>query len=253
MNVPSGLTGAVLFIVLLWPGFAYFSIRARNSPDRQLTSLQEIVTIVSASLIAIAATGVLFGIIRVAWPGETPDVRSLLFQPRTYLQAHYVRTGWWALILLTVAVLGSICAAEVQSNPRMKRFRRLSWLTAAPDPSTMSGWWIAFSGRDPHKEHVYVGCTIDDGSYVSGRLHSFSQVAEDSADRDLVLRAPISVRPVGAKQTEAIKDAALMTISARHIVTVTVTYVRIPAPPATGQVAGQVTVAAGGSGGTTGP
>jgi hypothetical protein len=96
----------------------------------------------------------------------------------------------------------------------------------------MSGWWIAFSDRDPRTEHIYVGCAIDDGSYVSGRLHSFSQLAEDGPDRDLVLRAPISVRPAGASQTEKIKNAALMTISARHIVTVTVTYVRRPAPAA---------------------
>lgn len=230
MGIPSGLVGAVLFIVLLWPGFAYYSIRAKNRPDRKLTSLQEIVTIVSASLIAIATTGLVFGIIRVAWPSVTPDVRRLLFEPQAYLKDHYVRTGWWAASLLAAAVLGSAAVALAQSYPRLSRVRWLNWLVAPPDSSTMSAWWIAFSDRDPRKEHIYVGCAIDDGSHISGRLHSFSQLAEDSPDRDLVLRAPISVRPAGASQMEGIKNAALMTISARHIVSVTVTYVRRPAP-----------------------
>lgn len=230
MGIPSGLIGAVLFIVLLWPGFAYYSIRARKRPDRKLTSLQEIITIVGASLIAMTATGVVFGIFSVFWPSATPDVGSLLFEPQTYLKAHYVKTGWWAVSLLAVAVLGSVAVALVQSHPRLSRVRWLSWLAAPPNSSTMSAWWIAFSDRDPGKEHIYVGCAIDDGSHISGRLHSFSQMAEDSPDRDLVIRAPISVRPAGASQMEEIKNAALMTISARHIVSVTVTYVRRPTP-----------------------
>lgn len=225
MSIPSGLTGAVLFVVLLWPGFAHYSIRARNRPGQQLTPLQEVVTIVSASLIAITSTGFLFIVIRVAWPAGTPDVRSLLFAPRTYLEANYVQIGWWAAGFLATAILGSMAVAVVQSETRLRRVRWLKWVVAQPDPSTMSSWWIAFSNRDPQKEHIYVGCAIEDGSFVSGRLHSFSQVAQDTPDRDLVLRAPISVRPPGGSQLEEIQNAALMTISARRILTTTVTYV----------------------------
>ena len=235
MGVPSGLTGVVLFIVLLWPGFAYTSVRARRRPDRRLTPLQETVTIVIASLTALAVTGVLFGIVRALWPGVTPDFGRLLFHSRAYLQAHYVRTGWWAAGLIAVAVLGSIGVAVAQSSERLGSIRGLSWLVPPPDPSTMSAWWVAFSNRDLRKEEIHVGCTLDDGSYVAGRLYTFSQAADDIADRDLVLRAPISVRPARAAHAEVIDRAALMTISARHIVTMTVTYVKravpIPVPP----------------------
>jgi hypothetical protein len=226
MAIPSDLTGVVLFIVLLWPGFAYSTIRARRRPDRQLTPLRETVVIIIASLTALAATGVVFGIVRAFWPSVTPDVRSLIFRPHAYLQTHYVSTAWWAAGFLAVAILGAIGVAVVQSSEHVAGIRGLGWLAAPPDSSTMSAWWIAFSGRDVRREQIHVGCQLDDGSYVSGRLATYSQVAEDSADRDLVLRAPISVRPAGGARLEVIERAALMTLSARHIVTMTVTYVR---------------------------
>jgi hypothetical protein len=229
VGIPSDLTGLLLFVVMLWPGFAYNSARARRRPDRQLTSLQETVIIVTASLAALVATSVVFAIIRVLLPGVTPDVRATLFSTHAYLQAHYVRVAWWAVAFLAVAILGAMGVAEAQESQWLRRSRYLRGLAAPPDPSTQSGWWIAFRpGLDAGHE-VHVGCTLDDGSYVSGRLHSYSQVAEDTADRDLVLRAPVKVRPRGAAEASEVPNVTWMTVSARHIVTMAVTYVsRVP-------------------------
>jgi hypothetical protein len=119
--------------------------------------------------------------------------------------------------------------AEAQESQWLSRSRYLRGLAAPPDPSTQSGWWIAFRPGLEAGHEVHVGCTLDDGSYVSGRLRSYSQVAEDTADRDLVLRAPITVRPRGATQAREVPNVTWMTISARHIVTMAVTYVsRVP-------------------------
>ena len=97
--------------------------------------------------------------------------------------------------------------------------------------------------------HVHVGCTLDNGSYVSGRLRSYSQVAEDTADRDLVLSPPIKVRPPGAGEAQEIQRVSWMTISARHIVTMAVTYVRKPpaalSPPSRATPAAQPVASAG--------
>jgi hypothetical protein len=231
MEIPSGLTGVLAFVVLLWPGFVYNSIRGRRRPARQLTSLQETIVVVTASLTAVAITGVLFGVIRLIWPGRTPDVRSLLFQPHTYLQAHYVATAWWASAFIVVAVFGAAGVAFAQASTRLGATGLFRLLAPLPDPSSMSSWWIAFSGRDLAREEIHVGCALDDGSFISGRLHSYSQLAADSADRDLVLRAPLSVRAAGSSQAQPIERAALMTVSARNIVSITVTYVRKPALP----------------------
>jgi hypothetical protein len=228
MGIPSGLTGVLAFIVLLWPGFVYNSIRARHRPERQLTSLQETIAIVTASLTAVAVTGMVFGLIRVIWPGETPDVRSLLFQPHAYLQAHYVATAWWGGAFILVAVLGAAGVAFAQGSARFAGTGPFRLLAPPPDPSSMSSWWIAFSGRDPAREEIHVGCAMDNGSFISGRLYSYSQLAADSADRDLVLRAPLSVRAAGSTDVQPIERAALITVSARNIVSMTVTYVRKP-------------------------
>jgi hypothetical protein len=231
LDIPSDLTGLLLFAVLLLPGFAYNSVRARRRPIRQLTSLQETVIIVLASLVALLVTGIVFAVIRALLPGVTPDIRALLFSTRHYLRAHYVRTAWWVIAFMAAAIGGAIAVAGIQSSERVGRGRYLRWLGAPPDPSTQSGWWIAFTSGPPEPHRVHVGCTLDDGSYVSGWLKSFSQVAEDTADRDLVLRAPISVRPLGAATAQEVPRVQLMTISARHIVTTSVAYVRKPPPP----------------------
>jgi hypothetical protein len=230
VGIPSGLSGVLAFIVLLWPGFAYNSVRSRRRPDRQLTTLQETAVIVTASVTAVVLTAVPFGIIRAIWPGVTPDLRSLLFRPRPYLQAHYVSTGWWAAAFMAVAILGAVGIAEAQSSARLADVRWLHWLARPADPSAMSAWWIPFSAHGLGKVEVHVGCTLGDGSYVTGRLHSYSKQGTDAPDRDLVLRAPISVRAAGGQQSQEIQRAALMAISARNIVTMTVTYVRKPVP-----------------------
>jgi hypothetical protein len=229
VGIPSSLTGLLLFVILLLPGFAYNSVRARRRPDRQLTALQETVIIVTASLAALVVTGVVFAIIRALLPGVTPDVRAALFSTHTYLQAHYVQSAWWAVAFLAVAIVGAVGVAEAQESQWLRRSRYLRGLAAPPDPSTQSGWWIAFRPGLDAGHAVHVGCTLDDGSYVSGRLRSYSQVAEDTADRDLVLRAPIMVRPRGATEAREVPNITWMTISARHIVTMAVTYVgRVP-------------------------
>lgn len=231
MGIPSSLTGLVLFVILLWPGFAYNSVRGRRRPDRRLTSLQETVVIVASSLFALAACGTAFAAIRALLPGVTPDVRLALFSPHAYLQSHYVRTAWWAAAFLAAAVAGAAGVASAQESKWIRRTRYLRGLAPPPDPSTQSGWWIAFGPGLQAGHQVYVGCTLVDGSYISGRLRSYSQVAEDTADRDLVLRPPIKVRPPGASETHEIRNVTVMTISARHIVTMTVTYIsRAQAP-----------------------
>jgi hypothetical protein len=148
------------------------------------------------------------------------------------LQAHYVETAWWAGAFIVVAVFGAAGVAFAQASARLGGIDLFRLLAPLPDPSSMSAWWIAFSGRDLSKEEIHVGCTMDSGSFISGRLYSYSQLSADSADRDLVLRAPLSVRAAGSPEAQPIERAALMTVSARNIVSMTVTYVRKPAPSA---------------------
>lgn len=225
MGVPSSMVGLLLFVVLLWPGFAYTAVRARRLPERQVSVLRETVSIVATSLTTIVLVGVLFAGVRSLWPGSTPDSGRLLFDTRAYLRAHYVSVGWWGLGLLVLAVIGSAGVAVAQSSERLGRVSWLRWLAFSPDRSSMSSWWLAFTEWNPDEVDIHLGCTLDDGCYVRGRLFSYSQLAEDVADRDLTLVAPIEVRPKGGDKVETVDQAGLMIISARHLVTMTVTYV----------------------------
>jgi hypothetical protein len=226
VSVPSDVVGLLLFVVLLWPGFAYSAVRARRRPERQVTSLRETVSIVAASVSSIVAVGAGFAVLRAAWPRATPDVGRLLFDARPYLRTHYVSVTWWGLGLLLAAVGGAACVAGAQSSEWVRGVRLSRWLASDPDPSTMSAWWVMFTEYDPDEVELHLGCSLDDGSYVSGVLQAYSQLGADVPDRDLVLGPPLAVRPAGATAPTPMDRAGRMAVSARHIVTLTVSYVR---------------------------
>jgi Family of unknown function (DUF6338) len=226
MGIPSNLLGLLLFVLLLWPGFVYTSVRARRMPERQTSALRETVSVVGISLTALAVVLALFGLFGLVWPQRAPSVESLIFKRRPYLRAHYVSVAWWGIGMLAVAVVGSGLVAAILTSSRFARLPVVGRL-AAPDPSTMSAWWAAFGGWNEDEIEIHVGCTLDDGSYVAGRLYSYSQLAADTADRELLLMAP-KIRPKGHDDLCELTGAGLMAISARHIVTMTISYVQLP-------------------------
>ncbi|MEU8327733.1 DUF6338 family protein [Micromonospora sp. NPDC048839] len=222
MGLPTSLFSLALFVVLLLPGFAYLAVRGRTGPERPMSPLRETITVVSVSLVALAAVLALAGLARVLAPGHTPSIGELLKHPHEYALRHYVTLTWWAVGLLALAIVGSAGAA---------------WLRSAapgrpPHPSQMSSWWLAFTEYPADTFDIHVGCTLENGSYVTGVVYAYPQTIVDSADRDLVLRPPIAVRPAGAAQPTPLANVGLMTVSARRIVTMTVGYVPREAPDA---------------------
>ena len=93
-----------------------------------------------------------------------------------------------------------------------------------------SAWWRLF--HDNPGSRIYVGCTLDDGSYVSGFLNSYSKVGTEHADRELTLRAPITYRPPQDSDAVQLDNVGAVAISARHIMLMTVTYTTPSAAPA---------------------
>lgn len=105
---------------------------------------------------------------------------------------------------------------------------KLPLIGAYPDDSTVSGWWILFEKWKGNRD-IDVGCVLDDGSYVSGRLASFNTSADDSPARDLLLWAPILYRPPGAHEHIVHETARAASISASRIVSLFVSYRDQPA------------------------
>lgn len=221
--MPTTLTGLLLFVALLLPGFAYVVGKERNGTGQQLTPFRETAAAVAASISFELIVLAIFALIRTLWPSQTPDVGALIRDSRSYLlggsghAGHYGQVALWATGMLALSVFLAYLAT-------LPRARNLAAKALGPYPhnSTISAWWLIFEtwqeGRD-----IHVGCVLDDESYVEGWLGSFSREADDKPDRDLVLTPPILYRPPGASEARPYECGAVC-ISASRIVEMFVNY-----------------------------
>src|SRR6266566_2966950 len=218
--MPTILTGLLLFVVLLLPGFVYLVGRERGGTERHVSPFRETVTIVTVSITSEIAVLTLFAVVRSLWPSLTPDVGALIRGGSAYLRGNYQEFAIWGVGLLAF----SVALAYTATIPAIRRgLAKLHLVGAYPHNSAVSAWWMLFE-RFAEGREVHVACTLDDGSYVQGRLQSFNTSAEDTLDRELVLGAPIMYRPSGG-QEEKEYLASGVSIAAQRIVTLFVTYV----------------------------
>jgi hypothetical protein len=188
-----------------------------------MSILQETAQLVCVSLVLDITVVVVFGLVRAAWPGGTPDVGRIVREPGAYLRQSYLMIGWWTLALLAVAVA---LAALAGSGKLRGPLSRIPWLgitpTVQPHESAASAWWLLF-GEKPGRR-VHVGCNLDDGSFVSGWLASYNTAIEENADRDLTLAAPIRYRAKDATTATELANTSAVLVSARKIVVLFVSY-----------------------------
>jgi hypothetical protein len=215
--MPTTLTGLVLFLTLLTPGFVYRRRHARDVPAYQRSALAETAAIVLVSLLADWVVGVAYALFAHLAPDAVPDLTKLRDDP-DYLTRNLLSVALWGAGLLGLATALAYGLAVV---------RRVDERAERP------GWWWAFQAFPArHRLHeyqdsrIYVGCQLRDGSYVAGTLLTHSRLSVDSGDRDLLLRGEIRLRPSGAAASVALPDAHVMIVSARDIVWMTVTYSR---------------------------
>jgi hypothetical protein len=239
--MPTTLTGLLLFVVLLLPGFAYLVGKERAGTERRASPFRETVAIVSAS---VTSELVVLVLLSPLW-SRALDVDKLVSDSGGYWQERPGLLAFWGLALL-LASTGVAYAATRPSirNPSwdwldrswVRKLReRLPWLQSEyPHPSSVSAWWLMFETWKLHRE-IYVGCVLDDGSFVQGSLESFNNGADDDPHRELVLLPPIKYRqPNGRMITDHQSDAVC--VSAARIVMMQVDYVS-PAATESEQVA----------------
>lgn len=228
--MPTTLTGLLLFVVLLLPGFAYLVGKERHGTERSLSPFRETVAIVAASVSSELVVLALFGAIGAIRPTATPDVGALIRNGGAYVAGtpghpgHYRSVAVWGVALLAAATLGAYLATK----PGVRGLGEKLRLTGPyPHDSTVSAWWILFE-RWPDGRDIQVACVLDDGSAIRGRFGSFNTTAEDSPDRDIILQEPLYYRPPGSAE-ELLYDMSTVCFSARRIVSLFVNY-SDPAP-----------------------
>jgi hypothetical protein len=214
--VPSTLAGFVLFAIGLAPGLAFVLAQQRVAPHQTLSAFRETALVVCVSLAVDVVVLAAFAVMRAITPPGTPDVGRLVREPVTYLRASYLLVFWWSVALLAVAVA---LAAWVGSGTARRIVSRLPGVSLAaqsdPHESRSSAWWLLF--REQAGVRVHLGCTLVDGSFVSGWLLSYNMSADDVADRDISLAAPIHYRPPGASEANEVTRTSAVIVSARQL------------------------------------
>lgn len=216
--MPTTLTGLLLFVVLLLPGFAYLVGKERVGTERRTSPLRETVSIVSASVTSELA------VVAFSWWlwSRALDIDRLIGDPGAYWRERPGLLAAWGLGLLAASTAVAVAATRPSvRRPQwvrslVRRVKRPHWLRRLlnrlvgpyPHPSSVSGWWTLF-------EHwklgltIQVGCALDDSSYVRGWLASFNTSADDTTERDLLLHEPIYYRAPGAKDGRYINCQAV--------------------------------------------
>jgi len=236
--VPTTLIGLLLFVALLAPGFVYVLRREAERPARPVSAFRETALVVLVSVVCNVAVLLILGVLRGLASQHTPDVGALVRQPASYARGHYRLLFGWGVGLLMLASVLAVVLAQPAVTAKLSRavrgVRGLRWLLPAPTGALqpMSAWWRLFAGDLVQPStRIYLGCELDDGSYIAGWLRSYNHDAPESGDRDLVLSAPVTERPPRADTAEELADVQYTVISARRLTALHVTLVKLPAEP----------------------
>jgi hypothetical protein len=229
--VPTTALGLLIFVLLLAPGLTYRAYRAASTPVDKPSAFRELGGIalrsVACDLIALVAFAGVHG-----WrPEWTPDIGALVRDPQHYLEREYDALFWWGLGLLVFACLLAALAASVAGSEWWARATDggpVSWITPQGGVTKESTWWGLFSAYPDRR--VYVGCTLDDGTYVGGWLLSYSPDSDETDNRELALTGPLAFRAPEAENTDTLEVGAV-TISARRLQYLTVSYLPLEDDP----------------------
>lgn len=174
-------------------------------------------------LLLVAASAVL--------PVQSIDASGFIANPQGYIAENLEVVAGWASTGFLLALLLAV-AAGLRPWRRWLPSRWCEWTNDRERryQGQQSAWWRLF--HDNPDSRIYIGCTLDDSSYISGYLNSYSKVGAEHADRELTLRAPITYRPPEDLNAVQLDNVGAVAISARHIVLMTVTYTTPSVAPA---------------------
>ncbi|GAA1616274.1 hypothetical protein GCM10009789_82830 [Kribbella sancticallisti] len=236
--MPTTLSGLLLFVVLLLPGFAYQVGKERRGAERAISVLRETAAVVAASV-----ASEIFVVAAMSWLWSRHiDFGRLVREPGKYwLDDPATFAGWGIGLLAGACVLaylvtllrgwevpgwGHLVAKglkRVRIKKRRPIFAAVRWVwrqLTYVHPSTLSAWGTVF--REAKRSEVQLDITLTNGAYIRGMLMSHSTVGADTPDRDLILGPPIKYRNPGSKNTHDYPAGAVV-VSARQIAVMFVT------------------------------
>jgi len=231
--MPTTAVGFFLTIVFALPGYVYHRISLRRRPERVDTAVQELLSVVfvgvATDIVAVALLALATGVMSL----RAPNLSHLIADPGQYSAAHLsLVAGWGVAFLVTTIGLAVLLGLEPWERLLPPAWRRWRSDHARRVGDQQSSWWLLF--HEHPDATIHVGCALDDGSYVSGRLHSYSKAANENGDRELALSGEIFYRAPDDPTGGVLPAVNAVSISARRLVLLTVTYV-VPDQPIAAQ------------------
>lgn len=199
--MPATLTALAIAAILV-PGYVHRMARSRQTPLSPASQLNELLALLTVSLLTLGTACALHEIGRTIWPGSFIDTPEFLKAPSTFWLEHFGAVTWSVVgvlgtAILLAALLGNATPLiEALQSTRSRRGRIGRWAAQlgdrfAPAIVEASAWYRALDVDVPDNCWVHVGCSLRQGGYVSGRLAWFSTDTEEHGDRGLALAPPI--------------------------------------------------------------
>ena len=219
--MPDTFIGLAVLLLLLMPG-AIFAIQADSrAPSREVSAFRELVTIAGVGTICDVIVLLIFAVIRIAAPGVTPNLASLALIGTSYARLHTAQLAWWIFGLFVAA-----CALAFLLG---RFWPGIAGRLVSGKIRFTSAWWELFHAMPDCQN--YVTCELTDGSYIAGPLFRYSSESDETNDREIGLVAtpeyPIMYQPVGDQTIKPYENVNTLSISARRIKYMAVTYLEV--------------------------
>ena len=217
--MPTTLTGLLIFVVLLAPGFLSVVVTERGPFTRTAPSvLRETASVALASLLCDLVALAVYVPVSAMSGGRLPSLRELVEDGESLWAEDRVTVLITALCLLLGACLVALTLSGLVNNTSgfraLKVRKPISWVLPAKGARTESAWWGVLHREHPHL-YRRVTCYLQDGTRVRGWLKTFNPAVDETEDREMILAAPIRVTSSNGAHRRI--DTGYITVSARQI------------------------------------
>jgi hypothetical protein len=210
--MPDTFLSLSVLIFILLPGVVFAVQIDNRRPTRDLSPLRELAVVAGIGTLCDLIVLIAFGILRVLLPNR--NVGYFIKFGFSYIKLHYISVGWWVAGLLII----SSCLAYILG----RYMPAVAGRVASGSIKFTSAWWDLFH---MHPEtRIYVGCELQDGSYVAGYLLTYSTEVDETPDREITLSAPICYRPAGIDETSTLENVGAVAVNAGQLKFLTVAY-----------------------------
>jgi len=173
--IPATVTGLVVFLASVGPGYLYVRLVERWRPYRERTALRE-----AAEIVVSGSLATLLGVVVASLVADAIsllDREDVLADPARHLLFEPARVA----LFVTVVLVVSYGLAFV-----MGRYSPGRGAEVFPD----SGWYSAFERGLPQRHGIVATVELDNGRAVAGVVRAFTAEPTPVDDRELILAAP---------------------------------------------------------------